>query len=87
MAGQNTRQPRITLTKSQDKLHNQTQSCRGLFFVIQDQIDAGNQTLFDKLNQTVKHPCFTGEVAVEGRLGNAYVSGQPGGGNSLGAIP
>jgi hypothetical protein len=61
MAGQNSRQPRITLAKPKNQQHNQTQARCGVFFIFQNQIDARNQAVFDKLDQAVKHAGLAGK--------------------------
>ena len=86
MAGENASQPGVAFTKTEDELHNQTQAVQRLFFIFQNQIDAGNQTVFNKLNQAVEHAGFAGEVAIKRRFGNANGGRELRGRNTLAAI-
>jgi len=71
MTGKNAGQPWITLTKPQNQLHNQTQARCGVLFIFHDQVDTGNQAIFDKLNEAIEHACLAREMTVQSGLGDA----------------
>ena len=76
MTSEDAGQARITLTKTEKQQHNQTQARCGVLLIFQNQIDASNQAIFDKLNQAIEHAGLTGEVAIQCRFGNADRGGQ-----------
>jgi hypothetical protein len=86
VSGEDARQPRITLAKPKNQQNNQAQARGRVLFIFQNQIDARNQTVFNELDQAVKHAGFAGKMAIQRGLRDADGSRQFRGGNTLTTI-
>lgn len=86
VSGEDARQPRITLAKPKNQQNNQAQARGCVLLIFQNQIDARNQTVFNELDQAVKHAGFAGKMAIQRGFRNADGSRQFRGGNTLATI-